>query len=56
MERLGNIYDKLIWLNPTPQETWEYSSSVTMTQNLVEGKMYPLTVRGLEEGMSELSK
>jgi uncharacterized protein len=56
MERLGNIYDKLIWLNPTPQETWEYSSSVTMTQNLVDGKMYPLTVRGLEEGMSELSK
>ena len=56
MERFTMLYDKLIWLNPTPQETWEYSSSVTMTQDLVGGKMYPLTIRGLEEGMGELSK
>lgn len=56
MERFDEIYDKVIWLNPTPQETWEYSSSVMMTQDLVSGKMYPLTIKGLEEGMSELSK
>jgi len=56
MERFTNLYDKLVWLNPTPQETWEYSTSVTMTQDLVGGNMYPLTIRGLEEGMSELSK
>jgi uncharacterized protein with von Willebrand factor type A (vWA) domain len=56
MERFGEIYDKVIWLNPTPQETWEYSSSVMMTQELVGGNMYPLTITGLEEGMSQLSK
>ncbi len=56
MERFDSVYDKLIWLNPTPQETWEYSSSVMMTQELVGGRMYPLTVRGLEESMGELSK
>ena len=56
MERIDEIYDKVIWLNPTPQETWEYSSSVMMTQELVGGKMYPLTIKGLEEGMGELSK
>jgi uncharacterized protein with von Willebrand factor type A (vWA) domain len=56
MERFGEIYDKVIWLNPTPQETWEYSSSVMMTQELVGGNMYPLTIKGLEEGMSQLSK
>ena len=56
MERFTNLYDKLVWLNPTPQETWEYSSSVTLTQDLVDGNMFPLTVRGLEEGMSALSK
>jgi uncharacterized protein with von Willebrand factor type A (vWA) domain len=56
MERFSNLYDKLVWLNPTPQETWEYSSSVTMTQDLVGGNMFPLTVRGLEEGMGRLSK
>ena len=56
MERFGEIYDKVIWLNPTPQETWEYSSSVMMIQDLVGGNMYPLTIKGLEEGMSQLSK
>jgi hypothetical protein len=56
MERFGEIYDKVIWLNPTPQETWEYSSSVMMTQELVGGSMYPLTIKGLEEGMGQLSK
>ncbi len=56
MERFRSIYDKVIWLNPTPQETWEYSSSVMMTQELVGGQMYPLTIKGLEEGMGQLSK
>ena len=54
--RFTEVYDKLVWINPTPQETWEYSSSVGMTQELVKGKMYPLTIRGLEEGMNSLSK
>ena len=54
--RFAEHYDKLVWINPTPQETWEYSSSVSMTQELVEGKMFPLTIRGLEEGMNILSK
>ncbi|MFP6817126.1 MAG: VWA domain-containing protein [Pseudomonadales bacterium] len=56
ISRFTEIYDKLVWINPTPQETWEYSSSVGMTQQLVNGKMYPLTIRGLEEGMNSLSK
>jgi uncharacterized protein with von Willebrand factor type A (vWA) domain len=56
MSRFTELYEKLVWINPTPQETWEYSSSVSMIQNLVEGQMYPLTIRGLEEGMTALSK
>jgi len=56
IQRVTETYDKVVWINPTPQETWEYSTSVGMTQGLVGGQMYPLTVRGLEEGMSFLSK
>jgi len=56
MEKFSTTYDKVIWLNPTPQETWEYSSSVMMTQELVGGNMFPLTIKGLEEGMGNLSK
>ena len=56
MHRFAASYDRLVWINPTPQETWEYSTSVSMTQSLVNGQMFPLTVRGLEEGMNFLSK
>lgn len=56
MNRFATLYDKVVWINPTPQETWEYSNSVGMTRDLVNGKMYPLTIRGLEEGMNYLSK
>lgn len=56
INRFTEFYQKLIWINPTPQETWEYSTSVGMTQQLVEGRMFPLTIRGLEESMALLSK
>lgn len=56
MERFRGIYERMIWINPTPQETWEYSASVGMTRELVGGQMYPLTIRGLEDGMGFLSK
>lgn len=56
MRRLQEVYDKVIWINPTPEEEWQYTQSVSITQKLVEGKMYPLTLKGLEEGMAYLSK
>ena len=56
MSRFTELYERIVWINPTPQETWEYSSSVSMIQELVDGQMFPLTIRGLEEGMTALSK
>ena len=56
LERFSTIYQKLIWINPTPAEAWEYSSSVDLTQRLVDGKMYPLTIAGIEAGMQYLSR
>ena len=56
MNRFMDSYDKLVWINPTPRETWDYSTSVAMTRELVDDQMYPLTVSGLEGGMGYLSK
>lgn len=56
MRRLRQTYEKMIWINPTPQAEWEYTQSTAMTHQLVEGHMYSLTLKGLEEGMSYLSK
>jgi len=56
MRRLLRVYDKVIWINPVPEEEWQYTQSVSITRQLMEGHMYPLTLKGLEEGMSYLSK
>ena len=56
MRRLRETYEKCIWINPVPEDEWEYTQSIAITRQLMEGKMFPLTLRGLEEGMSFLSK
>lgn len=56
MQRFLDTFEKLIWINPTPKDTWEYSTSVALTEKLVEDHMYPLTISGIEEGMNFLSK
>ena len=56
MQRFTEIFDKVVWINPTPKETWEYSTSVGIIRELVNGNMFPLTIRGLEESMGFLSK
>lgn len=56
MRRLKETYEKVIWINPVPPEEWHYTSSIDLTSKIMEGHMYPLTVKGLEEGMSYLSK
>jgi uncharacterized protein with von Willebrand factor type A (vWA) domain len=56
IQRMIDTFDKVIWINPTPHDTWEYSTSVALTQKLVEDQMYPLTIAGIEQGMNYLSK
>ncbi len=56
MRRLKQTYEKVAWINPVPREEWEYTQSTAMTHKLLEGHMYPLTLHGLEEAMSYLSK
>jgi uncharacterized protein with von Willebrand factor type A (vWA) domain len=54
MQRLLDTYSKAIWLNPEPQQRWEYTPSIRMMSELMEERMYPLTVSGLEQGMRSL--
>jgi len=56
LQRLTNAFPKCIWINPEPQGVWPYRQSVAIIEQLMGGRMYPLTLRGLEEGMRLLSK
>lgn len=56
MRRLLRTYEKAIWLNPVHEEEWDYTSSIGIMRRLMDNRMFPLTVKGLEDGMSYLSK
>ena len=56
MQRMSQTFEKLIWLNPVQEQYWDYTPSILMLRELVEGKMYPLTLAGLEKGMRLLAK
>jgi uncharacterized protein with von Willebrand factor type A (vWA) domain len=55
-QRLLDSYKDAIWLNPTPQGWWNFTQSVGMVQQIMEGRMFPLTLEGLEAGIRLLSK
>jgi uncharacterized protein with von Willebrand factor type A (vWA) domain len=56
MQRFREKFRKLIWINPYPQNTWGYTTSTQIIRDLVDDQMYPLTLRGLEEGMRHLAR
>jgi uncharacterized protein with von Willebrand factor type A (vWA) domain len=54
MKRLLNTYPKAIWLNPEPRQRWNYTPSTKIIRDIMDARMYPLTVAGLDEGMKAL--
>ncbi len=56
MRRFTAHFPKLIWLNPTPEEHWGWTPSIRMTQELVEDRMFPLTLDGLDRAMVALRR
>ena len=56
LKRLTAAYPAAAWLNPIGEDYWDYSASTAMIRTLMDGRMYPLTLDGLETAMRGLSK
>ena len=54
LDRLTQIYDSVVWLNPTGERHWDYTPSIGLMRQLVNDRMYPLTIEGLDKAMREL--
>ena len=54
VNRVTQIYESCVWLNPTPERHWDYTPSIGVVKQLVEDRMYPLTLQGLDKAMREL--
>ena len=56
LHRLTTTYPAAVWLNPIPSEQWGYSQSIRIVRELMNDRMYPLTLAGLDEAMRELTR
>jgi uncharacterized protein with von Willebrand factor type A (vWA) domain len=56
MQRVTNTYPATVWLNPVPEKQWGYSQSTKIMKELVDDRMYGLTLDGLDDAMRELSR
>ena len=56
LNRLTTTYPASIWLNPLPREHWDYGQSIAMIRRIMNDRMFPLTLEGLDAGMRELTR
>ena len=54
MERVTRTYPACVWLNPVPEREWGYTASIGLMRELLGGRMYPLTLDGLDRAIREL--
>jgi len=56
LERIQQIYESAVWLNPVAERHWEYTPSIQVIEQVFQDRMFPLTLEGLDNAMKELSR
>jgi uncharacterized protein len=56
MQRIAAHFPRLVWLNPESEERWQWTPSIGITRELVGERMFPLTLKGLDQAMRVLRR
>jgi len=56
LQRILDHFPKAVWLNPVPAQHWAYTQSIGMVRGLMGGRMFPLTLEGLDGAMRALMR
>lgn len=56
LERARQQWKSHLWINPVPQNHWDYTQSIGMVREIFEDRMVPMTLDGLERGMRDLTR
>jgi uncharacterized protein with von Willebrand factor type A (vWA) domain len=54
LQRLMKAYPKFVWINPQPAGGWAHTQSIALIRKLLEGRMFPLTLSGLDDAIAAL--
>jgi uncharacterized protein with von Willebrand factor type A (vWA) domain len=52
--RLLKMYPKFAWINPQPRAGWDHTQSIRLLRDMLEERMYPLTLAGLDDAIDAL--
>ena len=56
LQRAREQWPNHIWINPVPEDEWQYTHSVGMIREIFEDRMVPMTLEGIERGMKALGR
>jgi uncharacterized protein len=56
LSRVADIYPHTVWLNPVAEPNWRYTPSIGLVQRILGGRMYPMTLGGLDLAIRELMR
>ena len=56
LKRMIEQFPYFVWLNPVPKSEWKYTESIGMVQKIMKNRMFPLTIKGIEEAVEMLQK
>jgi len=56
LQRVCEIFPHCVWLNPVPENNWDWTPSTKMIRQLFSGRMFPLTVDGIDRAVRELMR
>jgi uncharacterized protein with von Willebrand factor type A (vWA) domain len=54
LKRMLDHFKNAVWINPEEKKHWSFTPSIKLTHDIMEGRMYPLTLDGLSEAIKEL--
>ena len=56
LKRITNHFDKVAWLNPEAQSYWQYTQTIGLIKDIMQGHMYPMTLHGIEDMTKSLAR
>ena len=56
LKRITNHFDKVAWLNPETQSYWQYTQTIGLIKDIMQGHMYPMTLHGIEDMTKYLAR
>ncbi|MEM7240052.1 MAG: VWA domain-containing protein, partial [Pseudomonadota bacterium] len=56
LRRALDKYPSAAWINPVPESRWQYTHSIGMVSQIMENRMFPMTLAGLDRATRELGR